>query len=95
MGLLTECSDVKRRVPFRNLLSQRAQARVVDTSGSEEVSVGAWYELQLVAWAYAHHIEDVCWKRSLGALAVILRSMAYSPDKRSKSVDVCRASRRL
>ena len=49
----------------RNPVSQSTQARVVDAPGPEKVSVGTWYELEPVAWAYAHRIEDVGWESDL------------------------------
>ena len=59
MGLITECADVEGRMAPRNLPSQTSQSRVVNVSGPEKEAVGAWYELQRVAWTYAHLIEYV------------------------------------
>ena len=57
--LLSECADVERRMILRNLAPESAQARVVNAPGTQQVVVGAWYELERVAWAYAHRIEGV------------------------------------
>ena len=45
IGTAADFSDVERRPALSNLPLQRAQARVVYVSGSEQVVVGAWYEL--------------------------------------------------
>ena len=51
----------------RNLLSQRAYARVVYASWAQRVAVGAFYEFEPVTWAYAHCIEEVCRKCDLAS----------------------------
>ena len=77
VGPVTECADAERRMSVRNLPSKSSQARVADTSWAQRVAVGAFYEFEPVAWAYAHRIEDAGRKCDM-ALCVILRSMAYS-----------------
>ena len=65
IGPLAECVDVERLLPSRTLSPQSSQAWVFDAPGSEQVAVWAWYELQSVAWAYVHRVEDVGWESDL------------------------------
>ena len=66
IGLVAECADVEGRMAPRNLLPQGSHARVVNSPGPEKESVGTWDELQRIARAYAHRIEDVDRESDLG-----------------------------
>ena len=58
MESASECSDMKRRVTFRNLPPQRSESRVVDTPWVEKETFRGFRKLEGVVWAYTHSIED-------------------------------------